>query len=214
MDTIFAEFRDAQSQGSGSHLSSTLLPVAPNRDPSRLRSFYNSTVERTVEQDIRSRIVNPHYAGHRISKNEGKAWTEVYVFFWRFIGTLLSCQNRTDTSFSSRTSQGVADWSKVYMAWRDVANALIKGYSSGQLQAWTIPCLYVAGRYLRIFSIRADDEQVSLKAEGKVVDVHSSEMGGGFQDDIMGGDELNRNEKLEDAARVINRIFTLCISDR
>jgi hypothetical protein len=56
---------------------------------------------------------------------------------------------------------------------------------------------------LRIFAIKADDQARS----GGAVTFHA-----GFQDDVVG--DFGKNEKLEDAARVINRIFTLCISDR
>jgi hypothetical protein len=89
----------------------------------------------------------------------------------------------------------------VYEAWKEMSNALIRGYSSGGFEAWTVPCLYVTGKYLRIFAIKADQE-----TGNKVV------FGGSFQDDF--NPEAGKNEKLEDAARVLNRIFQLCISDR
>jgi COP9 signalosome complex subunit 12 len=89
----------------------------------------------------------------------------------------------------------------VYEAWKEMTNALIRGYSSGGFEAWTVPCLYVTGKYLRIFAIKADEETGS-----KVV------FGEGYQDDF--NPEAGKNEKLEDAARVLNRIFQLCISDR
>ena len=92
-------------------------------------------------------------------------------------------------------------WAAVFEAWKEVTNALIRGYSNGGFEAWTIPCLYVAGKYLRIFAIKADEQTGS-----NVV------FGGNFQDDF--NPEAGKNEKLEDAARVLNRMFQLCISDR
>jgi hypothetical protein len=82
-----------------------------------------------------------------------------------------------------------------------MTNSLIRGYSACGFEAWTVPCLYVAGKYMRIFAIKADE------ASGTVVDVVTS-----FQEDI--NPESEKNEKLEDAARQLNRIFTLCLSDR
>lgn len=81
--------------------------------------------------------------------------------------------------------------------------ALIRGYTNLGFQAWTVPCLYIAGKHIRIFAIKADKE-----IEAKGGQVSSGSFG---EDDVNDSD---KNEKLEDAARVLNRIFTLCISDR
>ncbi len=34
---------------------------------------------------------------------------------------------------------------------------LIRGYTNCGFEAWTVPCLYVAGKYMRIFAIKADE---------------------------------------------------------
>jgi hypothetical protein len=82
-----------------------------------------------------------------------------------------------------------------------MTNALVRGYTNGGFEAWTVPCLYVAGKYLRIFAIKADTETGS-----------NAEFAGDFQDDF--NPEGGKNEKLEDAARLLNRIFNICLSDR
>lgn len=197
MDGIFTDFRQAQEQGSGNLLSTTLLPIAPPSDPARLRSFYRSTDKLNVEHDIRSQILYHHYPGYRLSKGEGNAWVDVYVAYWKFVGEYLVAEDAL-----ARGQSKEAELGRVYTAYKDVANALIRGYSSGQFQAWTIPCLYVVGKYLRLFAIKAD-EQAGTKEE---------DYDSGFQDDLV--DDSGENEKLKDAARVINRVFTLCISDR
>jgi hypothetical protein len=94
-----------------------------------------------------------------------------------------------------------APWTKVYEAWKEMANALIRGYNSAGFEAWTIPCLYVTGKYLRLFAIRADKETQKF---GK--------FGADFQDDF--DPESGKNDQLEDAARVLNRMFQTCITDR
>lgn len=81
-----------------------------------------------------------------------------------------------------------------------MTNAIIRGYSTGCFEAWTIPCLYTSGKYLRIFAIKAD-------AAGGNADKAMD-----FQDDF--NPDTGKNEKLEDAARVLNRMFQLCVSDR
>jgi len=82
-----------------------------------------------------------------------------------------------------------------------MTNALIRGYTNCGFEAWTVPCLYVAGKYMRIFAIKADE------ATGVSTGVVSN-----FGDDF--NPEAEKNEKLEDCARQLNRIFQLCLSDR
>lgn len=120
---------------------------------------------------------------------------DLYVTYWKAVGEILDAE----------CMRNEANWLKVYEAWKEVANVLIRGYSSAGFQAWTVPCLYVIGQYLRIFAIRADASMKNSPQDG----VFGA---GSFQDDIVG--EYSKNERLEDAARMINRIFTLCISDR
>ncbi|KAL7271234.1 COP9 signalosome (CSN) subunit [Rhizina undulata] len=80
-----------------------------------------------------------------------------------------------------------ASWKKAYEAQKETTLAVIRGYSNGNWPNWTLPLLYIVCRYLRTIAIRSDDE---AKRAG------------------------NKPEHLEDAARHINRTFTLCISDR
>lgn len=87
-------------------------------------------------------------------------------------------------------------------------NLVIRGYGSSGFQSWTLPVLYNAGKYLRIFAIKADDEQAAKVGNGAVKIEND-----GIGDDVTSGG-FEKNERLEDAARVINRVFTLCISDR
>jgi hypothetical protein len=94
-----------------------------------------------------------------------------------------------------------ASWTKVYEAWKELTNALLRGYTNCGFEAWTVPCLYVAGKYIRIFAIKADE--ATGASTGSV---------NNFQDDF--NPEAEKNEKLEDAARQLNRVFQLCLSDR
>ena len=62
-----------------------------------------------------------------------------------------------------------------------------RGFTNSGWPNWLLPVLYTAGRQLRAFAIWADEED---KKEGKDA------------------------SKLEDAARTLNKMFTLCLSDR
>ncbi len=92
----------------------------------------------------------------------------------------------------------------MYEAWKGLVLAVHRGYTNQGFEAWSIPCLYVTGKYLRIFAIKADDERNS----GNGNDVGTATL----QDDF--DPELEKQQKLEDCARQLNRLFQLCLSDR
>ena len=192
MDLISRDFREAHLNFSGLLLATTITPIAPLDDPSRLRRFHDSSSQFTISTDVRSGFLSHAHTELRLSKVEGNAWVDVYVAYWRAVGAILDVENSEKGGHS-----------KVYESWKEVMNGLIRGYSNCGFESWTIPCLYVTGRYLRAFAIKADDEQRSR---------NGIPFGVGIQDDIAG--DHAKNERLEDAARIINRIFTLCISDR
>lgn len=192
MDTIFRDFKQAQGNGSGPLLATTITPTPSLIDPDRLRKFHSDSNSFSIASDTRYGLLDHKQTDVRFSKAEGNAWVDVYVAYWKTVGAILEAEHEGPDF----------DWTKVYEAWKDVANALIKGYTAAGFGAWTVPCLYVAGKYLRIFAIKADQSSKESGSNGNVE----------FQDDIIG--ENGGHEKLEDAGRVLNRMFSLCISDR
>jgi len=83
-------------------------------------------------------------------------------------------------------------------------NALHRGYTNHGFEAWTIPCIYVGAKNLRIFAIKADQQRNSSSTQENT--------GMSFQDDF--DPESGKNQQLEDCARQLNRMFQLCLSDR
>ncbi|KAI9749324.1 MAG: hypothetical protein M4579_006913 [Chaenotheca gracillima] len=200
MEDLFNDFREAQTLESGSLLSSTLIPAPTKEKPGRPRSFFDSSNHHRVRADIHSRVARPLLSGRKLPKDEVKAWVDVYVAFWTALGELNAVENA-----ASYGSEYPAGWAKVYDAWKQMSLALIRGYSGkGGFSAWTVPCLYTAGKYARIFAMRADEQ--AAREKGDVT--YSS----GFQDDLV--EDIGQNKNLEDAARLINQIFGLCVSDR
>ncbi|KAL8738508.1 MAG: hypothetical protein Q9181_000719 [Wetmoreana brouardii] len=197
MDIVFQNFHQAQSSYSGPLLASTLTPIPPPHAPTILRKFHKDSNVFSIQSDIQRYIKTPP---SYLPKPEANAWIDIYVAYWKAIGEILRAE----------TGHHRDDWAvKVYEAWKEVVNLLIRGYSNAGFGAWTMPCLYVAGKYLRVFAIKADEEKSrKSEVEGGPVKMETDGLG----DDVMGVGE--KNEKLEDAARVINRVFTLCISDR
>lgn len=87
----------------------------------------------------------------------------------------------------------------MFDAWSKFTSQLVRGYTNCGFEAWTVPCLYVAGKYLRIFAIKADKDASSN------TDLTS------FDDTDL---EAGQNKQLENAARLLNRIFQTCLADR
>ncbi|KAF8474227.1 hypothetical protein BDZ91DRAFT_675615 [Kalaharituber pfeilii] len=86
------------------------------------------------------------------------------------------------------------DWVKAWEAQKDLVLAVIRGFQNSQWPNYLLPVLYQTSNNLRILAIRAD---TYILATSKI---------------SISVEQLQ--EKLEDAARVINRGFTICISDR
>jgi COP9 signalosome complex subunit 12 len=192
MALLFADFHEAQSIGSGHLLASCLIPVDRSQDSRRLRSFAQLSNYSTISADVRYHLFQSPEASYRPPKNEANAWIEIFVALWTTVKELLAIED----------SLHPAGWDRVFDAYKELTSQLIRGYNNG-FQAWTVPCLYATGNYLRAFAIKADAEAKSKNQDS---------FGDGFSDDIMGN--LGKNEKLEQAAWVINRMFTTCLSDR
>ncbi|EXJ73310.1 uncharacterized protein A1O5_03070 [Cladophialophora psammophila CBS 110553] len=194
MGSIFADFHEAQRVGHGPLLASCLAPIDTERDSRRLESFAQLSNYQTVSADVRYHIIQGRNAA-KLPKAEANAWVDIFVALWKCVKELVALRQGT----------GMGDWSKAFDSYRELCNHLVRGYTNFGFQAWTVPCLSVAGKYLRMIAMRADSENKAKEGNG---DVFAS----GFSDDIMG--DTNKNEKLEQAAWTINRMFTICLSDR
>jgi COP9 signalosome complex subunit 12 len=191
MVSVFSDFKAAHVTGSGPLLAAALTPANSPDDPNRLQSFYYAIKGVHPANELRHALLHDKFTGVKLPKPEGTAWVNIFTAFWSAVGDLLALD---DLSYSS-------SWPKIFDSWKHVANELLKAYTgSHALPVWTIPCLYIVGTYLRAFAIKADADRSQ--------DVYSSD----FQDDVAA--TLEKNAKLEDAARTINRMFTICLNDR
>jgi hypothetical protein len=82
---------------------------------------------------------------------------------------------------------------------------LVRGYNSFGFEAWTIPCLYMVGKYLRLFAIKSDEE----RSRSAVEPAAGSML---MQDDFES--EGESQGQLRDCEQHLKRIFTLCLNDR
>ena len=82
---------------------------------------------------------------------------------------------------------------------------IIRGYNNHGFEAWTIPSLYMVGKYLRLFAIKSDEERSRSSANrtsGQML----------IQDDF--DPETENQGQLRDCEQHLKRIFTLCLNDR
>ncbi|KAK3394437.1 protein CSN12 [Podospora didyma] len=199
MDSIFDKFAEAQLNRNGYRLAKTLSPDLPNEE---LYSIWNSCNAHDVRAILKRSIQNTATGMDKLPHQEVAGWVEVYYTYWKAVGELLAVQG---PSVAYGKQFQPSSWTKVFAAWTDLLSALIRGYLSQGFEAWTIPCLYVAGKHLRVFAIKADDE----RNKNSSLDITA---GGNFQDDF--NPEAEQHAKLEDCARQLQKIFNLCLNDR
>ena len=194
MSSLFADFKQAHLEGDGRLLADTLSPFYNVENSTLLLSFAQMSNHQTVSTDMRFHLLQNRSTSVHLPKNEGNAWVDVFTALWTTVKAIVS---RTDNSPTQ------SKWSIVFDEYQKLATLLIRGYTHNGFEAWTVPCLSAVGKYLRVFAVRADQEP---KAGGTIA------FADGLQDDIIGSS--GENEKLEKAAWVINRMFTICLSDR
>lgn len=185
MGTLAGEFRAAYTNGSGAELAELFSPIAPENKTDRRRLFADFTNPAYLIQDLKSTLFQGKNL--RLSRAEQDAWIDIFAAYWEAVGEILRVE-------SGRPGASAAT---IFLAWKKVANALIKGYSS--IPPWTLPCLYIVGKFVRIFAIKADIE-VASKSSGHF--------------DFREDPSADANANMEEAARIINRMFTLCLNDR
>ncbi|KAK7750108.1 COP9 signalosome (CSN) subunit [Diatrype stigma] len=192
MDTLIQDFRQAYAGLKGDQLAETLRPDIQLYS-SKLLSIWGRGDARAAQSDIQF-LFYQDQSRPRLSKEETTGWYEIYIAYWTAVGEILAAEGLRGDVKSS--------WKKVYEAWKELTLLITRGYTNHDFENWTIPCLYVAGRYLRLYAIRADEER-RRSGEDAVTN---------FQDDF--DPESEENKHLEDCARQLNRIFNLCLSDR
>ncbi|GJD02806.1 PCI domain-containing protein [Colletotrichum higginsianum] len=194
MEGLFEEFRNAYKARSGYSLAQTLQPFSPVNKPDKLRSIYLSTNIQEAKADVKYMLLGRGSGSKKLKLDheETNGWVEVYTAYWKAIGEILKVEG--DSSAGGRSSS----WTKVYEAWKELTTALIRGYTNYGFEAWTIPCLYTAGKHLRLFAISSDEERNTTDAAANAM-----ELGDDFDPD------LEKQKQLRDCEQQLKRIFTL-----
>jgi hypothetical protein len=196
MQAALVPFEEAYATGLAQPIADFLSPVAPAQDPGRLYDFYRASNDDKIVGDVRYAL--KYNKRTRMGQKETDAWVDIIVGYWRAVKQII----RVDEAANQKR---LADrqYLTVYDAWKDLTSSFIKHISGGALPAWAIFTLYFTANHLRKIAIKADDHLAKAKP---VMAVNS------FSDDIV--PQAARSEKLEEAARVFNRVFALCLGDR
>jgi hypothetical protein len=196
MQAAIEPFVEAYATGLAVPVGQFFSPIPPAHDPGRLYDFYRVSNDDKIEGDVRYAL--KYDKRTRMTNKESGAWVDIIANFWRAIKEIILADEA-----ANRGRLGERQYVAVYDKWKDLTNSFMKHISSGVLPAWAIFTLYFTANHLRKIAIRADEQLSQSKP---------ASLNTGYSDDIVSSVPLN--QKLEEAARVFNRIFALCLGDR
>ncbi|KAF3913957.1 hypothetical protein ABW21_db0207018 [Orbilia brochopaga] len=202
MESLIRAWRLAHASENGKLLASTISLT--NTD---LEEFAYSTNSARVAEDIfRTLEYENTSARPKVTNKAGlEAWAEVYVGFWKVAqalerydevewGTVFSGMKEVTQyvlfdHFSITATLWMTEYGKErVMLTAGCGRAVIRGFQNAGWEVWQLEVLYTACKYLRYVAIRADEAK---RAAGE-----------------------DTWKQLEEAARIINRAFNVCLNDR
>ncbi|KAH7086319.1 hypothetical protein FB567DRAFT_444468 [Paraphoma chrysanthemicola] len=196
MQAALVPFHEAYATGLAQPIADFLSPVPPPHDPGRLYDFFRASNDDRITGDVRNAL--KFNKRSRMSQKETDAWVDIISGYWRAVKQIIRAEEA-----ANQGKLDAAQYLAVYDTWKDLTSSFIKHISGGALPAWAIFTLYFTANHLRRIATRADEQL----ARAKPATSASS-----FSDDVV--PQAARSEKLEEAARVFNRVFALCLGDR
>jgi COP9 signalosome complex subunit 12 len=213
MDQLAQDLSKAYGSFNGYHVAELLRPDPVGDNLERLRIIVRSSNHATVKKDVNVSLRTTDLARQPNSTLTG--WSEIVQAYWRAIAEIVHMLDPEEVKREVGLAQHhlIADavanlsqpptWTRVYELWREVTSQIIRGFSNYDFGNWLIPTLYVAGRHLRFFALKADDERALNPVQEK---------GLSFADDF--DPETEKHGQLRDCEQQLKRIFTLCLTDR
>jgi hypothetical protein len=197
MQAALEPFLDALVTGMAQPVAAFLSPVPPAHDPGRLYDFYRASNDNKIEGDVRYAL--KYNTKVRISNKETDAWIDLIALYWRAVQQIILADEA-----ANQGKLGAQQYLAVFDAWKDLVNGFVKHIPAGSLPPWAVFTLYFTANHFRRIAMKADQELAKAKP---VAAVNS------FSDDVA-VPQTAQNSKLEEAARLFNRIFSLCMNDR
>ncbi|KAA8910791.1 hypothetical protein FN846DRAFT_904746 [Sphaerosporella brunnea] len=168
------------------HLDGRALGSLLNPTNPDNHSFAYSSNHYSIRKTVEKELSGISSFRNGITDRGQRAWVDVVVSFWEVV-----CELERGNTGRAVVDDGsgleLGYWGRAYTKMSAYTTTVSRGFINSGWQNWLLPVLYEACRNLRDFAIRADEEEKSV---GKSAD------------------------KLEDAARHLNKMFTLCLSDR
>lgn len=198
MQAALAPFHEAYASALAQPVAAFLSPFAPAHDPGRLYEFFRASNEEKIEGDVRYALKSNKST--RMTNKEAGAWVEIIASYWHAVKELIQLDEAVN---QGRLVE--RNYVAVYEAWKDLTSTFMKHISGGLMPPWAIFTLYFTANHLRKLAIQADEQSFRSKP---VAFINVS-----YSDDVV-GTTVAHYQKLEEAARVFNRIFALCLGDR
>jgi hypothetical protein len=196
MQAALVPFQEAYATGLAQPVADFLSPIPPAHDPGRLYDFYRASNDDKIDGEVRYAL--RYNKRSRMSQKESDAWIDIIAGYWRAVKQIILADEA-----ANQGRLGDRQYLAVYDTWKDLTSSFIKHISGGALPAWAIFTLYFTANHLRKIAIKADEYLAKSKPATSI---------NSFSDDIV--TQAARSEKLEEAARVFNRVFALCLGDR
>lgn len=196
MQAALEPFHEAYATGLAQPVADFLSPIPPPHDPGRLYDFYRASSEDKIEGDVRYAL--KYNKSARMTNKESGAWVDIIAGYWRAVKEIIKADEA-----ANQGKLNERHYVAVYDTWKDLTGSFIKHISAGLLPPWAIFTLYFTANHLRKIAIQADEQLAKSKP---------ATLSTGYSDDVVSA--VPQNQKLEEAARVFNRIFALCLGDR
>lgn len=197
MQGFLPEILDAIASEASWVIVDQLCPIAPKSNPGRLYDVYRASNEQQIGNDVYSGL--RYGRGFSVPEAQANAWSDIVSGYWKAVRQILQAEEA-----KNKNRAGDRSMVDVYDAWKAFASAIHTHIDRGNLPPWAVILMYRTANYLRLFASKADDQ--IMKSKGKVTTKSSL-----IDDDVS---TKPTPEKLPDAIRLFNKMFSSCMGDR
>lgn len=100
MNVVFDDFKIGYQNINGYVLANSISPLAPPENPNKLRIFHQSTNYQNLKKDIQYAILYDQLSPITLPPDQGKAWVEVYMAYWKAVDLILKAEEATKNGYT------------------------------------------------------------------------------------------------------------------
>ncbi|KAI5785887.1 hypothetical protein EDC01DRAFT_692859 [Geopyxis carbonaria] len=183
--SFYAAVRTALTTQDGPALGTLFNP----RSPTHAQSFAYSSNHAAILSTVRSELL-PARSASGLPSKAMDTLIDAVAALWEVVYELERGALEPAPGY----------WARAYRQQRELMALVVRGFGSAGWPCWCLPVLYEGCRALTELAVAADAEE----AEGRAKEAGRA----------LGRQKAEKAENLEEAARQLNRAFTLCLSDR